>query len=97
MSASDFYQKQHNASVSNFHSSTNMVLSIDRSTHANIYSFFVNMPNKSIRLIDKTCVKNSIFAMCWNLYDPFALTLISNTQNYIIVLNNRFKGFGGSI
>ena len=55
------------------------------------------MPNKSIHLIDKTCVKNSIFAMCWNLYDPFALTLISNTQNYIIVLNNRFKGFGGRI
>ena len=58
------------------------------------------MPKEIVRLIVKTCVKNFQFLpSCWNcFYDLFVFTL-KLTQNYIhvIVLNNRFKGFGDSI
>ena len=58
------------------------------------------MPKESVRLIDKTCVKTLFLPSCWNCsHDPFAFTprfTLKLTQNYIIVLNNRFKGFGDS-
>ena len=80
------------AAVSNFHSSKYNLFT-DR--FMQIISFFVNMPKESVLLIDKTCVL--FLPSCWNCsYDPFVFTL-KLTQNYIIVLNNRFKGFGGSI
>ena len=58
-----------------------------------MYLLFYKYAKESV---DQQNLRQSL-PSCWNCsYDPFVFTL-KLTQNYIIVLNNRFKGFGGSV